>query len=202
MKKIHTMRIFAILLIPFLLYTNEYCQKCGMNLKHHKETQHKVIINEEETSVCSLHCVIETTKNNNNYKIMGFDNTTNSFKPIGELIYVIGSNKKGAMTKESEFAFSDNDDVKIFIQENGGKIINGKEIIQYVKSKFDDDAKMIKNNQAKMIKLGKNIADEYCNNTDKIKAKNIADLKIKLKQYCNNIDEKGLQAVALYLWNN
>ncbi len=202
MIKIHIIRIIAILLFPFFLYANQYCQKCGMNLHHHKETNHKIIIENQEITLCSLHCAIDAIKDNNKYEIKGFNNTTQSFIPIGELIYIIGSNKKGAMTKESEFAFSSSDDVKAFIQENGGRIINGTEIIKYAKSKFDSDQKMIKTNQAKIIKLGKNIVNEYCNNANRIRANNIADLKLELKKYCKNIDEAGLQAAALYLWND
>lgn len=184
------------------MYAGEYCQKCGMSLHHHEETQHKVIIDGKEIEVCSLHCAIDAIKDNNKYDIKAFDNSTKSFMPIADLIYVIGSSKKGAMTKESEFAFSNKNDADTFMKENGGKIIDGKEIIKYAESKWNKDREMIESNQSKMMALGKNIANEYCNNTKNIKANNIADFKVELKKYCKNIDEKGLQAVALYLWNN
>ena len=201
MNKNRIIKIILIFLFPTFLYANDYCQKCGMDLHHHQKTSHIATNGDEEIGVCSLHCVIDVKKDGKKYKIKGFDNSTKSFIPINKLIYVVGSNQKGAMSSESEFAFSKKDDADRFQKENGGRLIDGREIIGYAESKWDKDKRMIENNQAKIKEMGQKIAKEYCNNADKIKANNIADFKMELKKYCQNIDGKGLQAAALHLWS-
>ncbi len=211
----NTMNISHIIFIIMIIANfaigsdNAYCQMCGMGLEEHKQSNHKITHNdtqgEKNIYVCSLHCAYDAINNNSTLKdalIEGIDNSTISFKPIKELFYVIGSAKKSAMTSESEFAFATLEEAEKFRKENGGRIVNGSDILQYESMKFEKDSAMIETNRAKMSKMGKNIADEYCNQNalKAIKADDIAAFKLQAKEHCKNIDEKGLQAVAIYFW--
>ncbi|RAX53855.1 hypothetical protein CCY99_05595 [Helicobacter sp. 16-1353] len=200
------MKFILIFVLAIFAFAEEYCEICGMNLNHHKHTNHRLINKNKVVETCSLHCIYDIIIRDsaNKYTIQGFDNTNGEFKNLKDLLYVVGSDKKGTMTSESEFAFSSKEKANNFIKDNGGRIIQGKDILEYTKNKFDKDKQILESNQAKIAALGEKIAQKYCNIKElekiRIEAKNIAEFKTKAKGSCNNIDGKGLQAVSLYFW--
>ncbi|RAX55197.1 hypothetical protein CCY99_00425 [Helicobacter sp. 16-1353] len=209
MKKLVFMVFAAIFGFSFA-FGAEFCEICGMNLEHHKKSSHELIDGEanhgDESHTCSLHCAFEKSgKSMDISKYKGFDNVSGEFRSITDLFYVIGSSKKSAMTSESEFAFSTRAEAEKFAKENGGRIIEGKEILEYESKKFDADSKMIKQNRAKMALTGKKIAEEYCEveALEKLAkdSSNVAIFKTKAKGHCKNIDGKGLHAVSIYFWD-
>lgn len=190
---------FWIMILGFGIHAfgAEYCEVCGMNLKMQEKSTHQA----KNKHYCSLHCAFEAS-NGKLDSIIGFDNENKKMRALNDLFYVVGSSQKSAMTSESEFGFGSKQAAQKFQKEFGGKIIEGEKMRDYVANKFQNDKNRIAQNRAKIAKNGESIAKEYCNlgNLKNIKAENIAELKIKAKKECQNIDEKGLQAVAIWLW--
>lgn len=200
------MKILFIFILAIFAFAEEYCDICGMNLKNHEQTSHTITSEDNTIKACSLHCVYDAVSKDSTkkYTIRGFDNVSRELKGPKDLFYVVGSNKKGTMTSESEFAFSSKEKANNFIKENGGRIVEGKDILKYTETKFSKDKQMIEKNQSKMIAMGEKIANEYCDTNElkkiKTRAKSMAQFKIEAKGYCKNIDQNALQAVGLYFW--
>jgi len=114
-----------------------YCVRCGMDLVKYYKTSHSAEINHKHTQYCSIHCLEEhlgegiTLKNP-----MVVDVTTLKLIPVNSANYVVGSSKKGTMSKVSKYAFLKLEDAKKFQKLYGGKIMNFQETLDEAKKDF------------------------------------------------------------------
>lgn len=102
-----------------------YCVRCGMDLVKFYKTSHAAEHDGKQHQYCSIHCLEDhlgegvTLKNP---QVVAVD--TLKFISVVDAIYVVGSKKRGTMSKVSKYAFSSLEEAKKFQSENGGEIIN------------------------------------------------------------------------------
>ena len=180
-----------------------WCGVCGMNLKMFYKTSYIA----GDRQYCSIRCLVADMKKEhiNLDSVKVIDVTTQ--KPIlaKDAFFVIGSDVKGTMSLVSKLAFSSKSDANKFIKEHGGDEANFKTVVEKAKSSLKKDSAMVGMKKRKMMyPMGKKIFTKKCSsNLDLNSFKAINELKssIKMNNLCKNINEKQLQAVALYLWD-
>ncbi len=102
-----------------------YCARCGMDLVKYYKTSHAAIYKGKQYQYCSIHCLEEhlgkgvTLKNP-----QVVDVTSLKFISVANAKYVVGSKKKGTMSRVSKYAFSSLDDAKKFQAKYGGEIMS------------------------------------------------------------------------------
>ncbi len=102
-----------------------YCVKCGMDLVKFYKTSHTAEQDSTKYQYCSLHCLEEhlgegvTLKNP---KVV--DVSSLKLISVTEAYYVVGSSKRGTMTRISKYAFKNLSDAKDFQLQYGGEIMN------------------------------------------------------------------------------
>ncbi len=100
------------------------CAICGMNLTKYYKTNHFAEHNGKKYQYCSLHCLEDhlgqgvTLKNP---KVVDVDSL--KFISVSDAYYVVGSKKRGTMSKVSKYAFKDLAMAKKFQAKYGGKIM-------------------------------------------------------------------------------
>ncbi len=99
---------------------------CGMNLLKSYKTNHSAVVKGKVKQYCSLHCLVEDLKVKNLVleDIQVVDVKTLKFINANKASYVVGSSKKGTMTRTSKYAFKNLDDAKEFIHKYGGEIVS------------------------------------------------------------------------------
>jgi len=101
------------------------CAMCGMNLPRYYKTNHASQLNGKNYQYCSLHCLEDhlgqgvTLKNP---KVVDVDSL--KFISVTDAYYVVGSKKRGTMTKISKYAFKDLAMAKKFQAKFGGEIMD------------------------------------------------------------------------------
>jgi len=180
-----------------------FCPECGMTLPMFYKTNHAAHVNGKTKQYCSIHCLVEDMNKGaklTDIKVVA----TNSLKFIDALkaTYVVGSSKKGTMTKVSKYAFSSEREANVFVRENGGKVTNFKGAIKIAKADLAKDSQMIAKKQAMMAKKGEMLYGKMCQKTDK-KFVSTAEAKsfIMSNHLCQGLNGKQMQAVGLYLKN-
>ena len=102
-----------------------YCLKCGMDLVRYYKTSHAAIYKNKHYQYCSIHCLEDhlgegvTLKNPQVVDVASL-----KFISVVKAHYVVGSKKRGTMTRVSKYAFLSEDDAKKFQAKYGGKIMN------------------------------------------------------------------------------
>ncbi len=102
-----------------------YCVICGMDLVKFYKTSHTSTYKGKNYQYCSIHCLEEhlgegiTLKNP---KVV--DVASLKLIPVSQAYYVVGSKKRGTMSRKSKYAFSTKDDAKKFQTKFGGKIMD------------------------------------------------------------------------------
>ncbi|MEA3228334.1 MAG: nitrous oxide reductase accessory protein NosL [Campylobacterota bacterium] len=102
-----------------------YCIKCGMDLVKFYKTSHASESEGTKYQYCSLHCLEEhlgegvTLKNPKVVDLLSL-----KLIPVGEAYYVVGSKKRGTMSRISKYAFKTIDDAKHFQDQYGGDIMD------------------------------------------------------------------------------
>jgi nitrous oxide reductase accessory protein NosL len=180
-----------------------FCPECGMTLPMFYKTNHAAHVNGKTKQYCSIHCLVEDMKKGSKLEdIQVVDTNTLKFIDANKAFYVVGSNKKGTMTKVSKYAFSTKADAEAFAKANGGKVTDFKGALEAAKADFEKDAAMISKKQAMMAKKGEMIYGEKCQKTDK-KFATTAEAKafIMSSGLCKGLNGKQMQAVGLYLKN-
>jgi len=178
-----------------------FCPNCGMTLPKFFKTNHSAIVNGKPKQYCSIHCLAEASNNEGSYthfKVV--DVTSLKFIDVSKATYVVGSSKKGTMTKVSKYAFKSKKRAKKFAKANGGKLLNFKETLQVAKNDFNKDNQMIAKKKAKMTQMGKTIYTNNCKKTHKSFI-STAEAKafVSKNHLCKQINGMQLQAVGLYL---
>lgn len=113
------------------------CVRCGMNLVMFYKTSHAAEHDGKHYQYCSIHCLEDhlgegiTLKNP---RVVDVDSL--KLIPVGEAHYVVGSNKRGTMTKVSKYAFLDEKMAEKFQAMNGGKIMRFNEALDVAKEDF------------------------------------------------------------------
>ena len=99
------------------------CQNCGMHLVKFYKTSHA----HQNHQYCSIHCLYETTQGKLPLDATVVDVSSLKLVEAKKAFYVVGSRIKGTMTKTSSYAFANEADAKLFMSENGGKIVSFEE---------------------------------------------------------------------------
>ena len=114
-----------------------YCVMCGMDLVKFYKTSYSATYNEKEYQYCSLHCLSDHLGEGielKNPKVV--DVTTLKMIPVLEAYYVVGSKKKGTMSKVSKYAFSSLKVAEIFQSKYGGDIMDFYGALEKAKEDF------------------------------------------------------------------
>jgi copper chaperone NosL len=114
-----------------------YCVRCGMDLVRFYKTNHAAEQDGKSVQYCSMHCLEEhlgqgiTLKNP---KVV--DVTTLKFISIADAFYVVGSSKRGTMSRVSKYAFLNLEDAKKFQTLYGGEIMDFNGAHEKAKEEF------------------------------------------------------------------
>ena len=101
------------------------CVRCGMNLIMFYKTSHIAEKDAKHYQYCSIHCLEDhlgegvTLKNP---KVVDVDSL--EFIPVRNAHYVVGSKKRGTMTRVSKYAFLDKSMAEKFKAKYGGEIMD------------------------------------------------------------------------------
>lgn len=102
-----------------------YCVKCGMDLVRYYKTSHCSEDENRKYQYCSIHCLEEhlgegvTLKNP---KVVDIGSL--KFISISKAYYVVGSKKRGTMSRISKYAFASESEAKKFQALYGGEIMD------------------------------------------------------------------------------
>jgi len=114
-----------------------YCVKCGMDLVKFYKTSHSATHKDKKYQYCSIHCLEDhlgegiTLKNP---KVV--DVASLKLIDASKAYYVVGSSKKGTMSKVSKYAFLKEADAKKFQVKYGGEIMNFYKALEKAKEDF------------------------------------------------------------------
>jgi len=180
----------------------DFCPVCGMTLHNFYKTNFAAKASGEESQYCSLVCLVEDEIVNNKKmtNIRVVDNQTMKMTDANKASFVVGSSKPGTMSSVSIYGFGTVDAAKDFATKNGGDVKSFSDIYKMVKSTQAKDMAATKERQAKAAKMGEMMYEKMCQKTEQ-KFKSIADAKSFLSEskICGEMDDKKLQAVAIYL---
>lgn len=115
----------------------KHCVRCGMNLVKFYKTSHSATVGSNVYQYCSIHCLEEhlgegiTLKNP---KVV--DVASLKFISVKDAYYVVGSKKRGTMSRVSKYAFLKLKDAKKFQKNNGGEIMRFDKTLQKAKEDF------------------------------------------------------------------
>jgi len=102
-----------------------YCVRCGMDLVKFYKTSHIAQKGDIKYQYCSIHCLEEhlgegiTLKNPQVVDVASL-----KFISVNDAFYVVGSKKRGTMSRVSKYAFKKLDDAKKFQLQYGGEIMD------------------------------------------------------------------------------
>jgi nitrous oxide reductase accessory protein NosL len=163
-----------------------WCPNCGMNLVTFYKTSHAIKLKDGSfKQFCSMHCLVESLKK---YKdkivdILVVDAKTNKFINAKNGFYVVGSKIKGTMTKNSKYAFLNEEDAKKFQKKYGGKIVNFQEALKIAKLDFKKDMLLINTKRSKLVyKKGKKLYLKKCQKIDPNLYESISLMKADMKK--------------------
>jgi len=182
-----------------------WCSVCGMNLKMFYKTSYIA----GDKQYCSVRCLVADMQNGDNIdldKVKVIDAKTQQPILAKDATFVIGSDVKGTMSKVSKLAFANKAEAKEFIKAHGGKIADFNTVIQKAKESLKGDTAMVSMKKQKMMyPMGKKLLAKKCQDFNEslsnFHAINELKADIRDKKLCKDINEKQLQAVALYLWD-
>ncbi|MFA6191608.1 MAG: nitrous oxide reductase accessory protein NosL [Sulfurimonas sp.] len=118
------------------------CVRCGMDLVKFYKTSHTAIYNGKKIQYCSLHCLEEHLGEGIELKNpQVVDIASLKFIDVSKAYYVVGSSKRGTMSKVSKYAFLDESMAKKFQAEFGGEIMD----FAHAREKAKEDFKHYKN---------------------------------------------------------
>jgi len=113
------------------------CVRCGMNLTKFYKTSHTATYDDKNVQYCSIHCLAEHLNEGVELKNPHVvDVTSLKLLPVLDVHYVVGSTKRGTMSRVSKYAFSNLEDAKKFQKENGGKIMDFYGALKVAKEDF------------------------------------------------------------------
>ena len=104
-----------------------YCVRCGMDLVKFYKTSHTSQTEDGKMNhqYCSIHCLEDHLGSGitlKNPKVVAVDSL--KLISVSDAFYVVGSKKRGTMSRVSKYAFSNEAQAKKFQASNGGEIMN------------------------------------------------------------------------------
>ena len=180
-----------------------FCPQCAMTLPMFYKTNHSAHANNKTEQYCSIHCLAKTIAEGTKVSdIKVVDNTSLKFIDALTASYVVGSSKRGTMSKVSKYAFAKKADAEIFAKEFGGEILNFADTLRQVRINLSKENAMVAKRQAMMAKKGEMIYSKKCQASDK-KFMSITNAKAYLSKEnpCGMLNGKQQQAIALYLFS-
>ena len=132
------------------------CPYCGMDRREYHHARHLVHYADDlADGVCSLHCAALSLALNIDRDpkgIYGADYGAGADpKPLAEadmLVYLIGGDLKGVMTKRPKFAFADRDAAEAAKRKHGGELGDFQAALTASYLDMSEDVKMIRRNRA------------------------------------------------------
>lgn len=116
-----------------------YCVMCGMDLVRFYKTSHAAS-NKENTKkfqYCSIHCLQKHLGEGMALRAPKVvDLKSLKFISMAKATYVVGSKKRGTMSRVSKYAFLNEKDAKKFQEENGGELMDYKGALSKAKEDF------------------------------------------------------------------
>jgi len=182
-----------------------YCPICGMTLPMFYKTNHAATVDGHAKQYCSIHCAVmaKDLKNLDLKDIKAVDAKTLKFIDAKTAYYVIGSNKKGTMSKVSKYAFANKADAEAFAKENGGKVGSFEDAWAAAKKDFSPAMmEKMKAKKALMAKKGGEIFAKRCKADKLPKFNSVADAKsyVVENKICGEVKGKPLQMIGIYLF--
>lgn len=114
-----------------------HCINCGMNLPMFYKTNHASTIDGKPRQYCSIHCLAKDIIDGKKVEdIKVIDTNSLGFMNAKNAWYVLGSNKKGTMSKVSKYAFATKEAAEVFAKENGGHIGRFEDALSLAKKDF------------------------------------------------------------------
>jgi len=113
------------------------CVRCGMNLVKYYKTSHAAELDSKHYQYCSIHCLEDHLGDGvtlKNPKVVDVDSL--KFISVADATYVVGSKKRGTMTKVSKYAFKDKEMAKKFQASYGGEIMDFAGALEKAKKDF------------------------------------------------------------------
>ncbi|MEA1891365.1 MAG: nitrous oxide reductase accessory protein NosL [Campylobacterota bacterium] len=113
------------------------CPRCGMNLTRYYKTSHAAMHKDKQYQYCSIHCLEDhlgegiTLKNP---QVVDVDSL--KFMSVSKAHYVVGSSKRGTMTRVSKYAFLDEAMAKEFQAKYGGQLMDFNGALEKAKEDF------------------------------------------------------------------
>jgi nitrous oxide reductase accessory protein NosL len=114
-----------------------YCVRCGMDLVKFYKTSHAAVYKGKNYQYCSLHCLEEHLGEGielKNPRVVDLGSL--KFISVADAHYVVGSSKKGTMSKISKYAFLSLEDAEKFQSQNGGEIMDFNHAREIAKEDF------------------------------------------------------------------
>ncbi len=197
---------------PELIQTGSeklWCPVCGMNLKMFYKTSHALKLSGgKNKQYCSIRCMVEDYEGLKDIvtALLVVDVTSEKLIDARMAYYVLGSEAPGTMTKISKYAFADKEDAKKFQEKMGGNIVSFTEAVAAATKSMEKDVAMTDMKRAKMMyPKGQKIYETACDKSiNPLEYNLINEMKAdisKKNNRCGKLQEKELQAVALYLWD-
>jgi len=123
----------------FVMKTKDkkHCARCGMDLAKYYKTNHSAKIGKTTYQYCSIHCLEDHLGDGvvlKNPQVV--DVKSLKFISIKDAYYVVGSSKRGTMSKVSKYAFLSLEEAKKFQKNYGGKIVRFNGALEEAKKDF------------------------------------------------------------------
>jgi copper chaperone NosL len=124
------------------------CSRCSMDRGMFSHS--RMLIEYEDGSAaasCSLHCAavdLASTIDKIPVMVRVADYNSKELLDVDKAVWVIGGSKKGVMTAQAKWAFTDRGAAEQFIKANGGSIVTFDEAIKAAYDDMYQDTKMIR----------------------------------------------------------
>ena len=117
--------------------TKTSCARCGMNLVKFYKTSHIASANNKKFQYCSIHCLAEHLKDSTKLKNpQVVDIGSLKFISVSKAYYVVGSDKRGTMSRVSKYAFSSLEMAKKFQDKYGGDVVDFYKALDIAREDF------------------------------------------------------------------
>ncbi len=181
----------------------EWCSVCGMKLEDFYKTSYAATKEDGTiTQYCSLRCLALDMQTQKLKDIKVIDVASQKFIPAKDAFYVVGSEIKGTMSRVSKLAFASSEDADDFSMDYNGKVVDFKTALAMANDSLKDDVAMVESKKLKQVyPMGKKIFEKKCKqDIDLQKYSTLNELKSSLKEYCGSMQERELQLLSLYLF--
>ncbi|MCX8084783.1 MAG: nitrous oxide reductase accessory protein NosL [Calditerrivibrio sp.] len=184
-----------------------WCPICGMSIKMYYKTSHGVYLKDGSTKqYCSIRCLLVDYPEIKDKitKTVVIDAKTEELIDAYKANYLIGSKIPGTMSKISKIAFAKKEDAEEFQKIYGGEIADFKKAFALANEHLKSDNEMTqKKKESEMYPMGEKLFKDKCiPDIEPSKYDRINELKADIfaNKLCKDLNERQLQAVALYLW--